>query len=325
MKKHLAAFISLLSISTSSFAVPFLDDNFPFLDNINRIEGEGYSIEDNIPSLAEAYDEDIVDSNMIYYSIDQQKALRKWLDDNRPERFVLVDLSNYKMYLVLSLYESAKAENLFIEMETPIVTGNRYHQTPTKSMNIVSLKYNPTWTPTLNIMKRNAKKENGEWNTDWIEAHGFEVFSHKTGEKLTWEEADEMPLKDIFMVSPPSNNNALGKLKFETDSKQSIYFHDTNEKHFFQQASRARSSGCIRVNDPYLLAAKLTYESREYIEDNVDTGKTYWEKIENTPVYFYYDILEYNADGEDIVKVTDDPYKYYEEYLKEHNDDYIME
>lgn len=324
MKKHLATFISLLSISTSSFAMPFLDEKLPFLDNIHRIDGDGYSIGENIPYLAEAYENDVIDGNMIYYSIDQQRALREWLDKERPERFVLVDLSSYKMYLVLSLYDSIKAENLFVEMETPIVVGNRYHKTPSTSMNIISLKYNPTWTPTLNIMKRNAKKDDGEWNWGWIDSHGFEVFSHETGEKITWEEADDMLLKEIFMVSPPSNSNALGRLKFETDSKQSIYFHDTNDRSFFEQANRARSSGCVRVKNPYSFAAKLAYKSEEYIENNVNKGKTYWEKIENTPVYFYYDIIEYKVDGENIANITDDPYGYYNNYLKEQHEDYMI-
>lgn len=192
-------------------------------------------------------------------------------------------------------------------------------------MNIISLKYNPTWTPTLNIMKRNAKKDDGEWNWDWIDSHGFEVFSHKTGEKITWEEAGDMLLKEVFMVSPPSNDNALGRLKFETDSKQSIYFHDTNEKSFFEQNSRARSSGCVRVKDPYSFAAKLAYKSEEYIKSNINKGETYWEKIENTPVYFYYDIIEYKVDGEDIANITDDPYGYYNNYLKEQHENYVIE
>lgn len=325
MKKHLATFISLISISTSSFAMPFLDDKLPFLDNIDRIDGDGYSIGKNISYLADAYDSDVIDGDMIYYSIEQQRELRNWLNENKPERFVLVDLSSYKMYLVLSLYDSVKAENLFVEMETPIVTGNSYHKTPSTAMNIISLKYNPTWTPTFNIMRRNARKDDGEWNWGWINSHEFEVFSHKTGEKLTWEEAEDMLLKDIFMVSPPSNNNALGRLKFETDSQQSIYFHDTNEKHFFNQAGRARSSGCVRVKDPYSFAAKLAYKSEEYIENNVNTGKTYWEKVDNIPVYFYYDIIEYKVDGEDVASITDDPYGYYNNYLKEQHEDYVIE
>jgi murein L,D-transpeptidase YcbB/YkuD len=304
--------------------MPFLDEKLPFIDNIHKIDGEGYSITDNIPYLAESYDNDVINGDMIYYSIEQQRELKEWLDENKPERFVLVDLSSYKMYLVLSLYDSVKAKDLFIEMETPIVVGNKYHKTPSNSMNIISLKYNPTWTPTLNIMKRNAKKDGGEWNWDWIESHGFDVYSHETGEQITWEEADDMLLEEIFMVSPPSEGNALGKLKFETDSKQSIYFHDTNEKSFFQQANRARSSGCVRVKNPYAFAAKLAYKSEEYIENNISKGETYWEKVENIPVYFYYDIIEYKVDGEDIASITDDPYGYYNNYLKEQHQDYVM-
>ena len=325
MKKQLAVFISLLSISSSSFAMSYLSDKLPFIDNINEIDGDGYSIGKNIPSLASSYEDKVIDNNMIYYSIEQQRDIKEWLSNTLPNRFVLVNLSNYKMYLLTSISNSDQARNFFIEMETSIVTGSSYHKTPSKSMNIVSLKYNPTWTPTFNIMKRNAKKENGDWNWGWIESHNFDVYSHNTKEQLTWDEAKNMKLSEIFMVSPPSEDNALGKIKFETDSTQSIYFHDTNEKNYFEQASRARSSGCVRVNNPYDFAAKLAYRNRSYIENNISQGTTYWENVENTPVYFYYDIIEYNVDGNDVVKVTDDPYDYYENYLKTQKNDYIIE
>lgn len=319
MKKKIVGIISLLSISTSAMSATFLDDKLPLVDNIKKIENNSYNIQENISYLDNAYKRGVISQDMIDYSLKQQKKFREWLSKEEPERFVLVDLSSYKIYLITSLYGSTKAKDSFIDIETPIVIGHRYHKTPSRSMNIISLKYNPTWTPTLNIMRRNARNDDGEWNWPWIKSHNFDVFAHKDGQQITWDEAKEMSLKDIFMVSPPGENNSLGKLKFETDSNQSIYFHDTNQKSYFKKESRARSSGCVRVQDPYTFAGKLLYKNKEYIEKNISTGKTFWEKVEKTPVYFYYDILEYKVNDQNMLKVTDDPYHYYRDYLNNIN------
>lgn len=56
---------------------------------------------------------------------------------------------------------------------------------------------------------------------------------------------------------PPSDQNALGKVKFMFPNPHNIYLHDTPAKSLFDHDVRAYSHGCIRVADPFDLAHEL--------------------------------------------------------------------
>lgn len=56
---------------------------------------------------------------------------------------------------------------------------------------------------------------------------------------------------------PPSDGNALGKVKFMFPNPYNIYLHDTPAKALFANEVRAFSHGCIRVGDPMDLAYAL--------------------------------------------------------------------
>ena len=55
------------------------------------------------------------------------------------------------------------------------------------------------------------------------------------------------------MSQPPSDGNALGKVKFLFPNHWNIYLHDTPAKSLFDREVRAFSHGCIRLNDPSTL------------------------------------------------------------------------
>ena len=56
---------------------------------------------------------------------------------------------------------------------------------------------------------------------------------------------------------PPSDDNALGKVKFMFPNPYNIYLHDTPSKSLFDKEVRAFSHGCIRVAAPFDLAYTL--------------------------------------------------------------------
>ena len=59
------------------------------------------------------------------------------------------------------------------------------------------------------------------------------------------------------MRQKPSDDNALGAVKFMFPNPWNIYLHDTPTKHLFNQTQRAYSHGCIRVGRPLDLANEL--------------------------------------------------------------------
>jgi L,D-transpeptidase YcbB len=59
------------------------------------------------------------------------------------------------------------------------------------------------------------------------------------------------------MSQPPSDDNALGLVKFIFPNKWNIYLHDTPSKSLFQKEIRAFSHGCIRLGAPLDFAYAL--------------------------------------------------------------------
>ena len=55
----------------------------------------------------------------------------------------------------------------------------------------------------------------------------------------------------------PSDDNALGKVKFMFPNQFSIYLHDTPHREYFARDVRAFSNGCIRLEKPTELAEIL--------------------------------------------------------------------
>ena len=76
---------------------------------------------------------------------------------------------------------------------------------------------------------------------------------------------------------PPSDGNALGKVKFMFPNEHNIYLHDTPAKNLFANEVRAYSHGCIRLGDPidfaYTLLAKQTDDPKGLFQQNLDGGQ----------------------------------------------------
>lgn len=92
---------------------------------------------------------------------------------------------------------------------------------------------------------------------------------------------------------PPSDGNALGKVKFMFPNQWNIYLHDTPSKSLFKEDVRAFSHGCIRVADPFDLAhALLSVQSEnaeEEFESDLKTGRETIVKFDKTiPVHLVY-------------------------------------
>ena len=92
---------------------------------------------------------------------------------------------------------------------------------------------------------------------------------------------------------PPSDSNALGKVKFMFPNEHNIYLHDTPAKSLFDHDVRAYSHGCIRVADPFDLAHALLSVQSKAAEEEFDaylrTGEETVVKFEKTvPVHLVY-------------------------------------
>ncbi len=92
---------------------------------------------------------------------------------------------------------------------------------------------------------------------------------------------------------PPSDGNALGKVKFMFPNPYNIYLHDTPAKALFDKDVRAFSHGCIRLNDPmdfaYALLAVQTDDPKGLFASNLATDKESPVSLDTpVPVHLVY-------------------------------------
>jgi murein L,D-transpeptidase YcbB/YkuD len=104
------------------------------------------------------------------------------------------------------------------------------------------------------------------------------------------------------MREPPSNENALGLVKFIFPNPYNIYLHDTPAKNLFSREVRAFSHGCVRLADPfdfaYSLLAKEVRTPNEFFQEQLATGEEQQVYLESpVPIHIIYRTAFINAKG----------------------------
>jgi murein L,D-transpeptidase YcbB/YkuD len=110
----------------------------------------------------------------------------------------------------------------------------------------------------------------------------------------------------------PSEDNALGLVKFIFPNPYNIYLHDTPSKNLFANDVRAYSHGCIRLGDPvefaYALLAVQTKDPQGVFQDQLVTGKESSISLDSAlPVHLVY--FTAWPDAENTITYRHDVYK----------------
>jgi murein L,D-transpeptidase YcbB/YkuD len=158
--------------------------------------------------------------------------------------FIHVNLPGFKLYA----YAKGKPA-----LEMKVIIGEKSNPTPEFSNQITQVVLNPTWTPTHRILQ-NEMLPKARSNPSSL--NGYRITDRRTGQALdplqiNWQ---TVSASDVHVEQPAGQGNALGKVKFLMPKSDSIYLHDTARPQLFQQAYRALSHGCIRLEKPKELA-----------------------------------------------------------------------
>ena len=102
---------------------------------------------------------------------------------------------------------------------------------------------------------------------------------------------------------PPGPDNALGRVKFIFPNQYSIFLHDTPSRELFASDQRTFSSGCIRVEHPLDLAARLLQGQDNWtparIQEAVDSTEQQTVFLKTPlPVLIVYWTVSVGASGE---------------------------
>jgi len=174
----------------------------------------------------------------------------RWLPDDLGARHVWVNLPEYRARVI------EDGQTVF---DTGVVIGRNDPdmRTPEFSDVMEYVVVNPRWNVPRSItvgeyLPRLQRNRHAAAHMDVIDSRGRVVdrgsidFSRYTAATFPYR-----------MRQKPSEDNALGIVKFIFPNPWNIYLHDTPSKHLFSQTRRAYSHGCIRVGDPVDLAREL--------------------------------------------------------------------
>lgn len=103
----------------------------------------------------------------------------------------------------------------------------------------------------------------------------------------------------ISVRQPPGERNALGWIKFMFPNDHAVYLHDTPNRRLFATERRAYSHGCVRVDNPFLLADQVLGPewSHERLKRLIGQGERRINLPQPIAIHLVYNTHVVDADG----------------------------
>jgi murein L,D-transpeptidase YcbB/YkuD len=221
----------------------------------------------------------------------------RWLPRKLGKQYLMVNMTGFELYIV---------DNDATVLSMPVIIGKSYRSTPSFSGMISTMEYNPYWTiPTNMAVEDFVPRQKND--PSFFERKSIKLFRG-------WKKPREIDPKTVdwsglnkenfpyWLRQEPGPKNALGRVKFLFSNPYEIYLHGTPDKHLFERAVRAFSSGCIRVKDPVRLAAYLLNDGTQLMEEeilaNIHLGSNQSIQIPiSVPIYLVYWTAWVDQDG----------------------------
>ncbi|TRX60516.1 L,D-transpeptidase family protein [Fulvivirga sp. M361] len=183
----------------------------------------------------------------------------RWLPKNYGREYLLVNIPEYK----LRAYQKSK-----LSLVMGVIVGKEYTSTPVFCDTLRYLVFSPTWTVPHSIkseemlprLQRDSSYYSGK---NYKFYKGWHTDQEIEPSLVDWSQysIDHFPFN---VVQQPGPGNALGLVKFIMPNNHSIYLHDTPTDHLFERTERALSHGCIRLEEPALLAQYLLRDQKSW-------------------------------------------------------------
>ena len=191
-----------------------------------------------------------------------------------------------------------------VTFETVTVVGmnQKDRRSPEFSDQMEFMVINPTWNVPRSITVKEylpmlQKNPNAARHLRIVDRNGRQI--DRTQVDFTQFTERNFPFS---MSQAPSDDNALGLVKFMFPNQWNIYLHDTPSKPLFEKEVRAFSHGCIRLGRPfdlaYTLLALQSSDPKGLFKSYLDTGRESVLKLESpVPVHLVYFTAWPNAKG----------------------------
>jgi murein L,D-transpeptidase YcbB/YkuD len=168
-------------------------------------------------------------------------------------KYIIVNSAEQRLHM----YENGQDVG---SMKVVVGDKERYGlPTPIVASTIHYAVANPYWHVPPHIIRKMAPNIAGAPDA-YMKKHGYEVISDFSehpqilpASSVNWK-AVAAGTEKVNLRQKPNGENSMGKMKFPFPNREGIYLHDTPKREYFALANRAKSNGCIRVEDYRRLA-----------------------------------------------------------------------
>jgi murein L,D-transpeptidase YcbB/YkuD len=161
-------------------------------------------------------------------------------------RFVLVDVASQRLFM----YENGAPVD-----SMKVIVGDTKLPTPMIASVMYYITYNPYWNAPDHLVKGPIATKTLAGGKKYFDSMGYQVMADWSAnsatvpfESVNWKDV-AAGKTHVRVRQDPGPKNFMAQLKYPFANPQDIYLHDTPEKGPFSLANRARSNGCVRLED----------------------------------------------------------------------------
>jgi L,D-transpeptidase YcbB len=160
-----------------------------------------------------------------------------------------------------------------VELTMRVVVGRSYRaHTPVFSQEMSYLVFRPYWNVPLAIQRDEIvpkiKKDPG-----YLAQNQLEVVDQRgnvvTSAAVSDEQLAKLNSGALSIRQRPGPKNSLGLAKFVFPNEHNVYLHSTPAQELFSRTRRDFSHGCIRVEDPAVLAEWILQGNKNWTKDKI--------------------------------------------------------
>lgn len=197
----------------------------------------------------------------------------RWLPKDLGSKYVFVNQAAYQ----LQIFDNGREA-----WRTKVIIGKPLTQTVAFHDQMESVVFNPSWGVPPSIIRKEMLPILRR-DPSYLDRLGYRVIGRNgqivRSSSIDWSAYDKgVPFS---IQQPPSDDNALGEIKFVFPNSHSIYFHDTPARSLFDRSARAFSHGCVRVENPRIFAEALLGWSAEDVAKRIDSGRSQSARVKD--------------------------------------------
>lgn len=310
-----------------------------------RLEAEGYiDLYESLTMMGDYYDEALVETIKIFQrhhgleddgvigpetidamneSVDSKiyriaEALNRWRAQG--------ELGKRHIWANIPSYQAEAWNNGKMELQQKTIVGKKQYATPEFSDEVEYVVANPKWYLPVSIIRR-QKLPKLRKDPGYAAKNGYDIYDKESGEAVSaysvdWSEPGIA--RKYRFIQRAGDDNALGQLKIIFPNQYSVYLHGTPSEHLFEEAQRAFSSGCVRLENPIAMAKWIARHdedlSRSEITEAIIDDDTQRMNIdEHVPVHITYITVTVDQEGQaffwrDIYNKLDEGLDYIDRY-----------